>query len=266
MKRPVFFLFITALLVFLAAGCAMQAGPGGPSVRDDPPLVLFDTGHGQRFLPDRDGELDLSGLAGVFQSQGWRVQTLSGRVNAGALEGADALVISGPFAPFSPREAEAVADFVARGGAVAVMLHIAPPVNDLLGRLGVKASNGTIREIEPPARAGSTDFTVTNLTGHDLFYGLDRFRMYGAWALEAAPGRSEIVASTSSGAWLEPGGEKGPGREGARMSLGVVAAGAAGQGRFVVFGDDALFQNRFLDGGNRILAGNLARWLWGDGL
>jgi hypothetical protein len=29
----------------------------------------------------------------------------------------------------------------------------------------------------------------------------------------------------------------------------------------VVFGDDALFQNRFLDGNNRVLAGNLARWL-----
>ena len=34
--------------------------------------VLFDQGHGQRFVADRDGELDLSGLAGVFGREGSR--------------------------------------------------------------------------------------------------------------------------------------------------------------------------------------------------
>jgi hypothetical protein len=38
-------------------------------------------------------------------------------------------------------------------------------------------------------------------------------------------------------------------------------AGALGRGRFVVFGDDTLFQNRFLDGSNLELAGNLVHWL-----
>ncbi len=40
-----------------------------------------------------------------------------------------------------------------------------------------------------------------------------------------------------------------------------MVAGTAGQGRFVVCGDDALFQNRFLDADNQLLANQLVRWL-----
>lgn len=43
----------------------------------------------------------------------------------------------------------------------------------------------------------------------------------------------------------------------------MVVAGSYGKGRFAVFGDDAIFQNRFLDADNRKLAANLARWLKG---
>jgi len=45
------------------------------------------------------------------------------------------------------------------------------------------------------------------------------------------------------------------------QAFGVVVAGQAGAGRFVVFSDDAIFQNRFLGDNNRILAANLGRWL-----
>ena len=41
----------------------------------------------------------------------------------------------------------------------------------------------------------------------------------------------------------------------------VVAAGELGQGAFIVFADDAIFQNRFLTGDNVTLARNLAGWL-----
>jgi hypothetical protein len=44
-------------------------------------------------------------------------------------------------------------------------------------------------------------------------------------------------------------------------SFGVVVSGDLGNGRFIVFGDDAIFQNKFLDNSNRQLAKNLARWL-----
>jgi hypothetical protein len=45
------------------------------------------------------------------------------------------------------------------------------------------------------------------------------------------------------------------------QSFGVVVQGTHGAGRFVVFGDDAIFQNKFLDASNKQLARNLARWL-----
>jgi len=46
--------------------------------------------------------------------------------------------------------------------------------------------------------------------------------------------------------------------------FGVVVVGHLGQGRYVVFGDDALFQNRFFDESNRRLAINLVNWLGTD--
>ncbi|HXQ23784.1 MAG TPA: hypothetical protein VN812_19045, partial [Candidatus Acidoferrales bacterium] len=45
------------------------------------------------------------------------------------------------------------------------------------------------------------------------------------------------------------------------QSFGVLVAGQLGLGRFAIFGDDALFQNQFLMGGNVVLARNLVAWL-----
>ena len=47
------------------------------------------------------------------------------------------------------------------------------------------------------------------------------------------------------------------------QSFAVAIAGQSGSGRFVVFGDDAIFQNRFFKGNNQVLGRNLARWLSG---
>ena len=76
---------------------------------------------------------------------------------------------------------------------------------------------------------------MAGCSGHDAtsaWLDLDRNRVYDAGG--------------------EPGG-----------SWGVGVAGSLGKGRFVVFGDDAIFQNRFLEGGNEHLGRNLARWLGG---
>ena len=44
-------------------------------------------------------------------------------------------------------------------------------------------------------------------------------------------------------------------------TFGVAALGTQGKGRFLVLGDDALFQNRFMDENNSTFAVNLAKWL-----
>ena len=70
---------------------------------------LFDQGHGQRFLIERGGDLDLSLFAGTFRDRGAEVSTSSAPLTEKLLHGVDVLVISGPFRPFTPEEIEAVA-------------------------------------------------------------------------------------------------------------------------------------------------------------
>ena len=93
--------------------------------------VLFDQGHGQRFLIEQGGDLDLSLLAGTFRDLGHKVSTSTDSLTEKLLDGVDILLISGPFRPYSPEEIETVARFVERGGAVCLTLHIAPPFSAL---------------------------------------------------------------------------------------------------------------------------------------
>lgn len=72
---------------------------------------------------------------------------------------------------------------------------------------------------------------------------------------------AKIVASTSPKGWVDFNGDKKLSNGDIMQSFGVVVVGEIGAGRFVVFGDDAIFQNKFLDASNRQLAKNLARWL-----
>ena len=49
------------------------------------------------------------------------------------------------------------------------------------------------------------------------------------------------------------------------QSFSVLVSGPHGSGELAVFGDDAMFQNRFLTGQNLELAHNLAAWLSAPG-
>jgi hypothetical protein len=225
--------------------------------------VLFDQGHGQRFIIDRGGDLDLSLLAGTFRDLGHEVSTSSAPLTEKLLAGIDVLLISGPFQPYSPDEIEAVTRFVERGGAVCITLHIAPPLFSLLRRLGIDHSNSVIHEEEGIIKGDPLHFRVTRLEGHPLFQGISQFSLYGAWALlDKRPGVRSI-ARTSPSAWVDLNGNGTFDQGDARQSFAVAVAGEAGKGRFVVFGDDAIFQNKFLKEENLTLARNLAAWLAG---
>jgi len=225
------------------------------------PLVLFDEGHGQQFLAGGDRPLDLAALAGVFTAAGCAVRTSGQPLTGPSLAGIDILVISGAFQPLTAEEVTAVREFVMGGGGLAVMLHIAPPVARLLHALEVDFTNGTLRETDRLIGGRPQDFRVGDLAAHPLTAGLADFAVYGAWALRGTAPGVEVVARTGAHGWvdLNHDGQLGPGD--AVQPFGVAVAGTLGRGRFAVFGDDALFQNRFLEGSNRALAGNLARWL-----
>lgn len=246
-----FFLFSLFLLLF---------SPFNAHART---AVLFDQGHGQRFLIERGGDLDLSLLAGTFRDLGDEVSTSTAPLTEKLLHGVDVLVISGPFRPYTTEEIEAVARFVEHGGAVCITLHIAPPLSGLLYRLGVDHSNSVIHEEEGIIGNDPLNFHVTRLESHPLFQGVRQFSLYGVWALQNVRSGVRAIARTSPSAWVDLNGNATFDPGDARQQFTVAVAGEPGKGRFVVFGDDAVFQNKFLTGDNLILARNLAKWLAG---
>jgi len=226
----------------------------------DAQTVLFDTGHGERFLIGEKGPLQLSGFAEICQSAGIKVATLAKPISDESLAGVDGLVISGAFQPLKSEEMDALIRFMLRGGRLSVMLHIAPPLGTLLDRFGISYTNGVIREHENVIGGQPQDFRVNRLESHPVLQGVGEFSLYGVWGLRSLDNRSHVVASTSPRAWIDLHHDKVQTKD-ETGSFGVACAGEVGKGGFLVFGDDAIFQNKFLDANNRLLAANLAGWL-----
>jgi len=242
--------FVFAVFCFAFAGAAEAA-----------PLLLVDQAHDQRFVVDNDEPLHLSGLAAIMKGEGFEVRSSAEPLTDESLKGVAALVISGPFKPLEAAEVEAVARFVERGGRLAAMLHIGSSFAGLLQRLEINFTNYVLYEQEHIIDGDPRNFQVKTLENSPLFGGIDRFSLYGGWALMNSAPSGRIIAATSSKGWVDLNGDKKLSKGDAVGSFGVVATGELGAGRFVVFGDDAIFQNRFLNEQNRLLAKNLARWL-----
>ena len=98
---------------------------------------------------------------------------------------------------------------------------------------------------------------------HPLTAGLSDFALYGAWALQPTAAVTEVLAKTSAHSWVDLNRDRTYNPGDAMQPFAVLVAGTSGQGRYAVFGDDAIFQDRFLEGNNRQLADNLAHWLAG---
>lgn len=244
------------VLPLLAAIFMMLSVPASAT-----PLLLFDQGHDQRFVVEQDGPLHLSRFATLMKEEGFTVTSTTLPLTEKTLAGVDVLVISGAFAKLSKGETEAVLDFIARGGRVSVMLHIPQPVADLLHGLDVDFTNYVLSEQENLIDNDPRNFQVKNLSQNQLFGSMDHFSLYGGWALMNTGSTSRIIASTSGKGWVDLNGDGKLSKGDVVQSFGVLAEGRNGAGRFLVFGDDAIFQNKFLDGQNSQLARNLAKWL-----
>jgi hypothetical protein len=68
------------------------------------------------------------------------------------------------------------------------------------------------------------------------------------------------IAHTSPESWVDLNQNGELNDRDAKQAFAIILAGSFGEGKFVIFGDDAIFQNRFLQGGNKILGQNLAHW------
>lgn len=225
------------------------------------PVVLFDQGHGQAFVIEESGDLQLSGLAGLFREAGFEVKAGRQAINAELLSGVDCLIISGPFRPFTIEEAGTIMNFIEHGGYVSVMIHIAPTVMNLLKEFRVMASNGPINEVENVIGGEGKDFKVSRLEPHPLTKGLSRFSAYGVWGLKPETGGAKIIAKTSPKAWVDLNRDGKFSTGDAAGEFGVIIAGSLGKGEFAIFGDDAIFQNRFLKDDNLLLGKNLVNWM-----
>jgi hypothetical protein len=247
------------ILSVIVAGILLCAG--SVLAGEDGPLIVFDQGHDQRFLIEEKGELQLSKLAEIVGGQGGHVTATRKPLTEDALKGVSALVISGPFKALQAEEVEVVAKFVERGGRLALMLHIGPPLAELLTRLDLDHSNAVIHERNNVIDA-DINFHVATLAASPLFAGLTQFSVYGVWALD--PGKTALpLAKTSEQAWADLDGDKVLSRGDIVGEFTVAVSGTFGSGSFVVFGDDAMFQNRYLDEDNSKLAANLGGWLAG---
>lgn len=227
----------------------------------DPPHVLFDQGHGQAFVIEQNADLQLSKLAATLSEQGFEVSSTRHPLNAELLGNTDALVISGAFQPFTTAEIAAIRRFVEQGGRLAVMIHIGAPVLPLLLELGVDVANGVIREEGQSIDGQPLNFMTSTLRPHTLTLGLENFSLYGSWPIRPLTASGQTLAYTSTQSWVDLDGDKRLTAGDAVQAFGVVVGNRIAQGELLVFGDDALFQNRFLQGNNQALANNLGRWL-----
>jgi hypothetical protein len=253
MKQKLFISFLCTGLILLSFA-VVQA-------EEKKLTVIFDQGHGQKFVVEKEGELQLSGLSGLLRGKGYDVKIIAERINDAALSTADVLIFSGAFQPVSSEEIEAVIRFVERGGKLCVMLHIPQPLTGLMSRLKVYASNGVIREQENTINNAPKDFYLTNMETHEITKGLKKIGVHGAWAIMTDSTAARIIARTGPKAWIDLNGDGKFSETDARQSFGVVIAGTFGKGGYVIFGDDAIFQNKFLDQENMPLGKNLADWM-----
>jgi len=248
------FIFFFCIGVFLLSLAVVQAEAKKRT-------VIFDQGHGQKFIIEKEGELQLSRLSGLLKGKGLDVKVNAGPINNAALKTANVLIISGAFQPLSDEEINSVLRFVERGGKLCVMLHIPQPLTGLMSRLKVYASNGVIQEEENMIHNAPKDVFITNMEKHAITKGLKKIGVHGAWALMTESKNAQIIARTGPKAWVDLNRDGKFNKADARQSFGVVIAGTLGKGRYVIFGDDAIFQNKFLEQENMPLGKNLADWM-----
>lgn len=225
------------------------------------PVVMFDQGHGQKFVIGKEGDLHLSELAALFKNEGFTVKRGTELLSDESLKEVTALVISGAFVPLAPAEIDAVMRFLEAGGNLCIMLHIPQPMSGLMSRLQIFASNGVILEKEHPTQNEPKDFFLMKMDQHPITGGIKKIGVHGGWALISDSKQGAIIARTSSQAWIDLNRDGRFNDTDAQQSFGVVIAGTYGKGKYVVFGDDAIFQNIFLEKENMALGKNLVAWL-----
>jgi hypothetical protein len=252
------------------------------------PWVAVLEGHGERAITGAAGP-DLGRFAQLLNQRGFRLQPLDLARTPAIPENTDLLLISTPAIALFPGEADALVDYLAKGGNLLWLMDPGEPLGlePLSEALGVRALPGQLVD------AAASDLNLDSPTfaivddwpAHVLTQGLDRAAIFPgslAFADSAAAGwQIESRLRTGALSWNETGSvrgevtrDQGAGEEPGPLPLALVLSrprpnpdtGAEPrEQRVIVVGDGDFLSNAHLgDGSNQAIGLRMARWLTGQ--
>lgn len=243
---------------YTAAGIAAVPTPAAGDFSDEPAvsrvaanragsLVVLDQAHGNQFTRE-----ELAALDGLLAARGLELRPLTADSLSDALRPADALVVIAPVRGYTTTEAQAVVDFVGRGGrvllvgdptrynvefdetdifAVPIVETAQVPLNDLANAFGITfrgdylyntvTNEGNFRNILLDD-AGFGDGPLTD--------GLKQLVLYSSHSLQLGPAAAPLLsadADTWSSATDRPGG----------LTLAALSPAESDAGQLLAIGD-----------------------------
>ena len=250
---------ILFFVVIVTSGCLYNFSS------QDTQKAYFDMGHHEIFSPNNGDPSSYTELYYKLQEQGFDVEVVVDPLTSEVLSDADILVIGGPMIEFSTQEIDDIRDFVRGGGNLLLLVHIFPPVVDLIDDFGIACSTYIVHDVENQINISPRDFYSLDIENHPITEGVEEIAVFGSWSL-ASVEPANVVAWSSDRAWLDTNANQVfdvdfevQGR------LGVVAVSEYGSGKVVVL-DDAVFTDGFVVvGDNRVLRDNIISWFKEDG-
>lgn len=248
-------------------------------LRGDVREIYFLAGHGERTPESVAAPASLSILAKALGAENSRVQMLDLGASPEIPAEAAAVVIAGPTHDLLPAEVEALDAYLARGGALLVLLDpgALPRLQAFLARLDVRVGDDVI--VDGEARL---------LGAEGLVVRVPSYRMHPVTAPSDAPAvlmgartvdvtgegqrRAQAVARTTESAWAtsavesarrgEARYQEGRDRSGPLPVMAAVAIDSGDGARVVVVGDADFASDGYIDElGNRDLVLNSISWL-----
>jgi ABC-type uncharacterized transport system involved in gliding motility auxiliary subunit len=255
--------------------------------------IYFLSGHNERPISNvenasAEGKESMGRAADALRNETYAVDSLTMLTRGEIPEDADAVIISGPTRTYFDHELDALRAYLARGGALLVMIDPRAQTNlyALLAEWGVRMNDDVVvdqvrsilnQATVPLATEYSQDHPITSQMRQATLFPMVR----SVEAIEGGAGDYEVIAVTSVESWAER--DLDGWRETGRAMLddgdleGPVPIALAGQPsvggagaeqvapRLVVFGDSDFASNEFIEAlANRDLFLNTVNWLIGD--
>lgn len=256
MKRTLHLLPLVIASLIVTASHAQTNEPEGK-------LILFDTSHGEKYLPSTEYSL----LSFELRQLGYIVR--EGEIKD--LSGIDLLVISTPTKPFSEREIDQIVKFVKDGGSILVIAGVADYLNPLANRFGVHFNKDIV--IDKSDNDGDPQSPIIHrFSMHPITRGLTSFSMYWGGSLGLLKGEMAIAwgdQDSISIMMVREGDKIVLKQENTVYGFGeyppVLAAFEFGDGRCVFMSDSSTLKDFYLNKfDNKELGIRIFKWLLHD--